>query len=156
MCFPCIPNFGLITQRGTECACARSAFRDSRFNPLEENEIPTLEIGISLLVKYEKGTNCLDWEVGTHGIIIEFRVDGQQYSATYLPEVAAEQGACVELVATYVLFSSQCVVIVALVEFRVEPARSDRLARPQSRLSRSHQHLLAELDRSDEIPELQM
>lgn len=69
-----------------------SAFRDRRFHPLSESEIPTLEIGISLLVKYEKGDHCLDWEVGKHGIIIEFRVKGERFSATYLPEVAAEQG----------------------------------------------------------------
>lgn len=73
-----------------------SAFRDRRFQPLAETEIPTLEIGISLLVKYEKGDNCFDWEVGKHGIIIEFRAGGHRYSATYLPEVAQEQGVIIK------------------------------------------------------------
>lgn len=33
-----------------------------------------------------------DWTVGTHGILIAFNHGGQEYSATYLPEVAPEQG----------------------------------------------------------------
>lgn len=33
-----------------------------------------------------------DWVVGTHGIIINFELSGEDYSATYLPEVASEQG----------------------------------------------------------------
>ena len=31
-------------------------------------------------------------KVGTHGIIIQFKVDGRKYNSTYLPEVAHEQG----------------------------------------------------------------
>lgn len=70
-----------------------SAFRDRRFSPIELAELPSLQIGISLLVRYEKADNALDWEVGTHGIMIKFRdSSGREYSATYLPEVAKEQG----------------------------------------------------------------
>lgn len=32
-----------------------------------------------------------DWEVGVHGIIINFEANGSDFNATYLPEVAAEQ-----------------------------------------------------------------
>jgi AMMECR1 domain-containing protein len=31
-------------------------------------------------------------QIGTHGIRLKWRVDGRDYSATYLPEVAPEQG----------------------------------------------------------------
>jgi AMMECR1 domain-containing protein len=69
-----------------------SAFRDRRFSPLEKHEIPALEVGISLLVNYEDAASYMDWEVGTHGIIIDFQANNSHFSATYLPEVALEQG----------------------------------------------------------------
>lgn len=34
----------------------------------------------------------LDWELGTHGIRISFMHRGRRYGATYLPDVAKEQG----------------------------------------------------------------
>ncbi|KAL0229572.1 hypothetical protein GEMRC1_014189 [Eukaryota sp. GEM-RC1] len=42
-------------------------------------------------MNYEDANDCFDWEVGKHGIIIEFSVGKVQYHATFLPEVAAEQ-----------------------------------------------------------------
>jgi AMMECR1 domain-containing protein len=33
----------------------------------------------------------LDWEVGRHGIVIDATFKGKYYSATFLPEVAAEE-----------------------------------------------------------------
>jgi len=68
-----------------------SAFRDRRFEPLQQAEMRLLELSVSLLVEYEDAAHCYDWEVGKHGIIIELEHSGQTYSATYLPEVAAEQ-----------------------------------------------------------------
>ncbi|KAG9322793.1 hypothetical protein KVV02_005541 [Mortierella alpina] len=48
---------------------------------------------VSLLVEFEDGTNYLDWEVGIHGVWIEFKDNnGRKKTATYLPEVAKEQG----------------------------------------------------------------
>jgi len=47
---------------------------------------------VSLLVKFEKAKDCFDWEVGKHGIEIEFKKNGRHYSGTFLPEVAQEQG----------------------------------------------------------------
>ncbi|KAF9206794.1 AMME syndrome candidate protein 1 protein [Podila verticillata] len=46
---------------------------------------------VSLLHSFEDGINYLDWEIGKHGIRIEF-VDhrGKRQSSTYLPEVALE------------------------------------------------------------------
>mmetsp|Transcript_12791 Transcript_12791/g.27680 ORF Transcript_12791/g.27680 Transcript_12791/m.27680 type:complete len:214 (-) Transcript_12791:761-1402(-) len=71
-----------------------SALRDSRFSPIRLKEIPTLECTVSLLSCFEPGRSWEDWEVGTHGLIIEF-TDPEvrcRRSATFLPEVAHEQG----------------------------------------------------------------
>lgn len=67
-----------------------SAFRDRRFSPVEAKEIPLLRVDVSLLIEFESNLSYLDWEVGKHGISIEF--GSGRYSATYLPDVAAEQG----------------------------------------------------------------
>mmetsp|Transcript_5507 Transcript_5507/g.7230 ORF Transcript_5507/g.7230 Transcript_5507/m.7230 type:complete len:249 (+) Transcript_5507:249-995(+) len=69
-----------------------SAFRDRRFDPIRSNEVPHLRVAVSLLVKYENCESCYDWSVGIHGIIIKFEEHGTEFSATYLPEVAKEQG----------------------------------------------------------------
>ena len=34
----------------------------------------------------------LEWDLGTHGIRISFSYHGRRYGATYLPDVAVEQG----------------------------------------------------------------
>ena len=68
-----------------------SALNDSRFRPINELELPFLRVSVSLLIKYEECGNCYDWIVGEHGILIKFVGFGQNYNATYLPEVAADQ-----------------------------------------------------------------
>lgn len=72
----------------------KSAFEDRRFPPLTADELPQLEVSVSLLVGFEPAAHPHDWVVGVHGITIAWTdgVDGRQYSATYLPEVAPEQG----------------------------------------------------------------
>lgn len=71
-----------------------SALRDRRFPPIQARELPQLECTVSILTDYESGHNYLDWEVGKHGIIIEFTDPdyNTRRSATYLPEVAAHEG----------------------------------------------------------------
>jgi len=71
---------------------SRSAFRDHRFDPIEAHEITQLRVTVSLLVKYEKCSGCFDWKVGEHGIFIKFSVNSKNYNATFLPEIAPEQG----------------------------------------------------------------
>ena len=68
--------------------------RDSRFpHPIMLNELPNLNCEVSLLVNFEEAKNPYDWEVGKHGIDIKFEdEEGEFHSATYLPEVAEEQG----------------------------------------------------------------
>ncbi|GMH07865.1 hypothetical protein Nepgr_009705 [Nepenthes gracilis] len=71
-----------------------SALRDRRFPPIQAKELPQLECTVSILTDYETALNYLDWELGKHGIIIEFTDpdNNTRRSATYLPEVAAHEG----------------------------------------------------------------
>eukprot|EP00898_Chlorokybus_atmophyticus_P005441 jgi/Chlat1/5899/Chrsp4S06399 len=70
-----------------------SALRDRRFSPIAHHEIPHLECTVSLLFSFETAHDHLDWEVGKHGLIINFTDSyGNQRSATYLPEVASQEG----------------------------------------------------------------
>ncbi|GJR59441.1 AMMECR1 family protein [Tanacetum coccineum] len=71
-----------------------SALRDRRFPPIQAKELPFLQCTVSLLTNYETAANYLDWEVGKHGIIIEFTDpnNNRSRSATYLPDVAAQEG----------------------------------------------------------------
>ena len=68
-----------------------SAFQDTRFDPIELDEVNDLHCGLSLLCNFTKIDNALDWEVGKHGIEIEFTHKSYPYSGTFLPEVAKEQ-----------------------------------------------------------------
>jgi uncharacterized protein (TIGR00296 family) len=69
-----------------------SAFEDHRFRKISIKELPTLECAVTLLTNFEHADGPLDWELGKHGIRIKFRFNGRQYGATYLPDVATEQG----------------------------------------------------------------
>jgi len=50
-----------------------SAFEDDRFDPISKKELPYLSCAVSLLTNFEQGKNAYDWEVGIHGITIEFQ-----------------------------------------------------------------------------------
>jgi len=56
-------------------------------------EVPSLTCSVSLLTDFTKGKAYLDWEVGVHGLIIDFQdpVLRCKRSATFLPEVAKDQ-----------------------------------------------------------------
>jgi hypothetical protein len=52
-----------------------------------------VKVSVSILCFFEDGEDYLDWEIGKHGIRIEFTSErGSKKTATYLPEVASEQG----------------------------------------------------------------
>ena len=53
-------------------------------------EVPNLQVGVSLLVNFTEIKDPLKWEVGKHGIEIDFTVNGREYGSTFLPEVAGE------------------------------------------------------------------
>jgi AMME syndrome candidate gene 1 protein len=104
----CIGTFEpLPLQEGLEEYSIIAAFKDRRFNPISLAELPKLECAISLLTKFEECQDYLDWELGTHGIYIDFsppssttsnsitnRRNGSRgvLTATYLPDVAPAQG----------------------------------------------------------------
>ena len=69
-----------------------SALQDMRFSPISVQELPTLEVAVTLLTEFEDASDAMDWDLGTHGLRISFYYHGKRYGATYLPDVAVEQG----------------------------------------------------------------
>lgn len=67
------------------------ALRDPRFRPLTAQELPRTALDVALL---SEQTICdpFDWVPGTHGVYIGFQYRGHNYTATFLPQVASEQG----------------------------------------------------------------
>ena len=95
VCFEGKPLVGTASAHGSHLFLAsstQSALDDRRFDPVQLSEVEDLSVGVSFLVDYEDGKHAEDWEVGTHGIIINFTAGSRSYSATFLPEVAEEQG----------------------------------------------------------------
>ncbi|XP_077641695.1 AMMECR1-like protein isoform X2 [Lonchura striata] len=90
----CIGTFSAMNlHSGLREYTLTSALKDSRFPPLTREELPKLFCSVSLLTNFEDASDYLDWEVGIHGIRIEFiNEKGVKRTATYLPEVAKEQG----------------------------------------------------------------
>ncbi|XP_020587965.1 uncharacterized protein At2g38710 [Phalaenopsis equestris] len=91
-CIGTLEARGLIN--GLKDYALTSALRDRRFPPVQPKELPYLECTVSILTEYETALNYLDWEIGKHGLIIEFTDPdyNTRRSATYLPEVAAHEG----------------------------------------------------------------
>jgi len=89
-CIGCLEPIGL--HKGLVEYAETSAFRDRRFTPIRDNEVPYLVCEVNLLTRFEEAARWDDWVVGTHGIILEFRHQGRRFSATYLPHVAKQQG----------------------------------------------------------------
>lgn len=91
----CIGTFkALNLHHGLRDYAIKSATKDERFHPIDREEINNLYVSVSLLTNFEEADDYLDWQLGVHGIRIEFYCDRQnkQTSATYLPEVASEHG----------------------------------------------------------------
>lgn len=90
----CIGNFSPMNLRdGLRKYALVSALHDPRFPPITIDELNSLECCVSLLTDFEE-THIHGWHVGVHGITIEFPDpnNGKLLRATYLPEVAQEQG----------------------------------------------------------------
>ncbi|XP_060105215.1 nuclear protein AMMECR1 isoform X2 [Heteronotia binoei] len=92
----CIGTFSAMNlHSGLREYTLTSALKDSRFPPMTRDELPRLFCSVSLLTNFEDVCDYMDWEVGVHGIRIEFiNEKGSKRTATYLPEVAKEQGHC--------------------------------------------------------------
>lgn len=89
----CIGTFRATNLRlGLRDYAIQSATKDERFHPINRDELNSLNVSVSILTQFEDAKNFLDWEVGVHGIRIEFYTErGSKRSATFLPEVASEQ-----------------------------------------------------------------
>jgi AmmeMemoRadiSam system protein B/AmmeMemoRadiSam system protein A len=84
---------GYIEGRGpvyktVEKMAEEAAFRDPRFDPVKERELPELEIEISVLTPLKKITDINEIEVGKHGIYIKKGWN----SGLLLPQVATDYG----------------------------------------------------------------
>jgi uncharacterized protein (TIGR00296 family) len=90
----CMGTFNALNlHSGLREYAVTSAFKDSRFPPISRDEFTKLHVSVSILRHFEDAADYLDWEVGVHGIRIEFLNErGSKRTATYLPEVAPEQG----------------------------------------------------------------
>jgi uncharacterized protein (TIGR00296 family) len=69
-----------------------AAFEDDRFGPIRLNEIPSLKVSVSLLLNFQAIEDPFAFEIGRHGVELDFRANGQDYGATFLPEVMSEEG----------------------------------------------------------------
>jgi len=69
-----------------------SALEDTRFRPVTQRELPTLECSVTLLTNFESISDPMDWQIGTHGLRISFVYNNRRHGSTYLPDVAREQG----------------------------------------------------------------
>ncbi|PGH02903.1 hypothetical protein GX51_04359 [Blastomyces parvus] len=77
---------------GLKSYALTSAFGDTRFSPIPASLLPSLSCSLTLLSSFETCSHALDWILGTHGLRISFIYRGRRLGATYLPDVAAEQG----------------------------------------------------------------
>lgn len=64
-----------------------AAFRDPRFPPVQKNELPELDLEISVLSPLRKTTDINEIQVGVHGIVIT----NGRHRGLLLPQVATEQ-----------------------------------------------------------------
>jgi uncharacterized protein (TIGR00296 family) len=60
--------------------------------PINAKEVPSLECSVTLLTDFEPIKDPMDWQIGKHGLRINFTHSGRRYGSTYLPDVAKEQG----------------------------------------------------------------
>ncbi|KAL8288393.1 hypothetical protein RB597_000487 [Gaeumannomyces tritici] len=79
-------------EEGLSAYALTAALHDTRFDPVRARELPSLEAAVTLLTDFEDADDADDWELGTHGLRVSFHHHGRRYGATYLPDVAPEQG----------------------------------------------------------------
>lgn len=66
----------------------QSAFHDSRFEPIDAEELDSLEIELSVISPFRTITSIDEFELGKHGIYIKQGFN----SGTFLPQVAEKTG----------------------------------------------------------------
>jgi len=89
----CIGTFeALPLASGLSTYALTSAFDDTRFSPIPASLLPSLACSLTLLADFEPCTDAMDWTMGRHGLRISFTYRNRRHGATYLPDVAVEQG----------------------------------------------------------------
>ena len=89
----CIGTFeGLPLSTGLQTYALTSAFDDTRFSPIPSSLVPSLSCSLTLLASFEPCAHALDWTLGIHGLRLSFIYKNRRHGATYLPDVAVEQG----------------------------------------------------------------
>jgi uncharacterized protein (TIGR00296 family) len=89
----CIGTFdALPLEAGLQSYSLTSAFEDTRFSPIPSALISSLSCSLTLLANFEPCRDAMDWVLGRNGIRISFTYRGRRHGATYLPDVAVEQG----------------------------------------------------------------
>jgi len=88
-CIGCLEP--VVLRPGLSEYALRSSMQDRRFAPVCLDEVSSLTCKLSILHQFEPCAHAYDWQVGLHGVLINF-TDAQhkQFTATYLPEVAQE------------------------------------------------------------------
>jgi AmmeMemoRadiSam system protein A len=79
-------NFGVPIYQNVYNMAKEAAFSDTRFMPLNAEELEKIKIEISVLTPLEKIENTDDIEIGRHGLYI---IKGQHHGVL-LPQVATE------------------------------------------------------------------
>ncbi|KAL2433480.1 hypothetical protein ABEF95_003906 [Exophiala dermatitidis] len=89
----CIGTFeALPLASGLSSYALTSAFDDTRFSPIPASLMPALSCSLTLLADFEPCRDAMDWTLGLHGLRISFTYRNRRHGATYLPDVAVEQG----------------------------------------------------------------
>ena len=89
----CIGTFeALPLASGLTTYALTSAFDDTRFSPIPAALLPSLSCSLTLLADFEPCRDVMDWTLGQHGLRISFNHRNRRHGATYLPDVAVEQG----------------------------------------------------------------
>ena len=89
----CIGTFeALPLASGLSTYALTSAFDDTRFSPIPAALLPALSCSLTLLAEFEPCRDAMDWTLGQHGLRISFNHRNRRHGATYLPDVAVEQG----------------------------------------------------------------
>lgn len=90
----CIGTFnpvGTLPESVVEYA-VHSALHDTRFRPVTADEVPDLNVEISVLSPLTPTNDPARLQVGTHGIYLKTKGPGVPRTACFLPQVATEQG----------------------------------------------------------------
>lgn len=89
----CIGTFSpLPLEQGIAEYSLIAALQDTRFGPITKRELSSLSCSITVLENFEDAKDALDWELGKHGVRVKIIKSGRSYGATFLPDVAVEQG----------------------------------------------------------------